>query len=164
MQSTYFPNRFGSKSSTESKRDFSIHGGICTSHYVNNIVFRQAQAIMRIWEFKSQSATYVNAINIPRLELYSFLSISDTGWLFDPPHLNKEAVRKLSVLPSYIDNMMTGLWPRLHGLQESCWQAKGIEGKKIERSKDCCYLLPVNISVSVMQAEVVEFDPSTFWN
>lgn len=79
MQSTYFPNRFGSKSSTEGKQGFSIHGGMCASHYVNNAVFRQAQAIMRICEFKSQSATYVNAINIPQLQLYSFLSIADTA-------------------------------------------------------------------------------------
>lgn len=68
MQSTYFPNRFGSKSSAEGKQDFSIHGGMCASRYVNNAVFRQAQAIMRIHKFKSQSATYVNAINIPWLE------------------------------------------------------------------------------------------------
>lgn len=107
MQSTYFPNRFGSKSSTEGKQDFSIHGGMYASHYVNNAVFRQAQAIMRICEFKSQSATYVNAINIPLLELYSFLSISDTGRLLDPSHPNKEAVRKLSVLPSDNDKMTT---------------------------------------------------------
>lgn len=166
MQSTYFPNRFGSKSSTEGKQDFSIHGGMCASHYVNNAVFRQAQAIMRIREFKSQSATYVNAINIPRLELYSFLSISDTGRLLDPSHLNKEAVRKLSVLPSDNDKMMTGLWPGLRGLQGSCWQAKGVKrGGKIrremERSKHYCYLLLVNISVSVMQAEVagIQFPP-----
>lgn len=164
MQSTYFPNRFRSKSSTEGKQDFSIHGGMCASHYVNNAVFRQAQAIMRIREFKSQSATYVNAINIPQLELYSFLSISDTDRLLDPSHLNKEAVRKLSVLPSDNDKMMTGLWPWLHGLEESCWQAKGIKGKigrKMERSKHYCYLLLVNISASVMQAEVggIQFPP-----
>lgn len=167
MQSTYFPNRFGSKSSTEGKQDFSIHGGMCASPYVNNAVFRQAQAIMRIHKFKSQSATYVNAINIPRLKLYRFLSIFDTGRLLDPPHLNKEAVRKLSVLPSDNDKMMTGLWPRLHGLQKSCWLAKGIKGKKIkikrkmERFKHYCYLLLVNISASVMQAEVggIQFPP-----
>lgn len=134
MQSTYFPNRFGSKSSTEGKQDFSIHRGMCASHYVNNAVFRQAQAIMRICEFKSQSATYVNAINIPQLQLYSFLSIADTGRLLDPSHLDKEAGGKLSVLPSDNDKMMTGLWPRLHGLQESCWQAKGIKGKKREEN------------------------------
>lgn len=87
MQSTYFPNRFGSKSSTEGKQDFSIHGGLCTSHYVNNAVFRQTRAIMRICEFKSQSATYVNAVNIPQLELYLLSSISDIGRLLDPPPL-----------------------------------------------------------------------------
>lgn len=156
MQSTYFPNRFGSKSSTEGKQDFSIHRGMCASHYVNNAVFRQAQAIMRICEFKSQSATYVNAINIPQLQLYSFLSIADTGRLLDPSHLDKEAGGKLSVLPSDNDKMMTGLWPRLHGLQESCWQAKGIKGKKKRGKwrglKHYCYLLLVNISASVMQA------------
>lgn len=162
MQSTYFPNRFGSKSSSEGKQDFSIHGGMCASRYVNNAVFRQAQAIMRIREFKSQSATCVNAINIPQLELYSFLSISDTRRLLDPSHLNKEAVGKLSVLPSDNDKMMTGLWPRLHGLQESCWQAKGIKGKNREENGEVyCYLLVVNISASVMQAEVggVQFPP-----
>ncbi len=124
MQSTYFPNRFWSKSSTEGKQDLSIHRGMCAPHYVNNAVFRQARAIMRICEFKSQSATYVNAINIAQLELYSFLSISDTGRLLDPSHLNKKAVGKLSVLPSDNDKTMTGLWPPLHSLQESCWQAK----------------------------------------
>lgn len=162
MQSTYFPNRFGSKSSSEGKQDFSIHGGMCASHYVNNAVFRQAQAIMRIREFKSQSATYVNAINIPQPELYSFLSISDTGRLLDPSHLNKEAVGKLSVLPSDNDKMMTGLWPRLHGLQESCWQEKGIKGKNREGNGEVyCYLLLVNISASVMQPEVggIQFSP-----
>lgn len=40
-------------------------------------------------------------------------SISDTGRLLDPPHPNKEAVRKLSLLPSDNDKMMTGLWPWL---------------------------------------------------
>lgn len=139
---------------------------MCASHYVNNAVFRQAQAIMRIREFKSQSATYVNAINIPQLELYSFFSFFDTERLLDPPHLNKEAVRKLSVLPSDNDKMMTGLWPRLHGLQESCWQAKGIKGKKIERkmerSKQHCYLLLVNISASEMQQRLVEFNSLHF--
>lgn len=130
MQSTYFPNRFGTKSSTEGKQDFSIHA----FHYVNNAVFRQAQAIMRIRKFKSQSSTYVNAINIPELELYRFHSLSDTGRLLDPSHLNKEAVGKLSVLPSDNDKMKTGLWPRLHGLQESCWQAKGIKGKNREEN------------------------------
>lgn len=68
--------------------------------------------------------------SIPQLELHSFLSISDTGRLLDPSHLNKEAAGKLLVLPSDNDKMMSGLWPRLHGLQESCWQAKGIKGKK----------------------------------
>lgn len=161
MQSTYFPNRFGSKSSTEGKQDFSIHGGICASHYVNNAVFRQAQAIIRIRKFKSHPATYVNAINIPRLVLNTFLSISDTGQLLDPPHLNKEAVRKLSVLPSDNDKMITGLWPPLHGLQKSCWQAKGMKGEKIERSKHYGYLLLVNISAGMMQAEVgrIQFPP-----
>lgn len=73
MQSTYFPNRFGRKSSTEGKQDFSIHGGSCVTLYVNNAVLRQARAIMRICEFKSQSATYVGAFSISQLELYSFL-------------------------------------------------------------------------------------------
>lgn len=167
MQSTYFPNRFGSKSSAEGKQDFSIHGGMCASHYVNNAVFRQAQAIMRIHKFKSQSATYVNAINIPQLKLYRFLSISDTGRLLDPPHLNKEAVRKLSVLASDNDKMMTGLWPRLHGLQKSCWLAKGIKGKKNrEENREVLALLLFTtcqhtVSASVMQAEAggIQFPP-----
>lgn len=44
MQSTYFPNRFASKSSAEGKQGFSIHAGARASRYVNNAVFRRADA------------------------------------------------------------------------------------------------------------------------
>lgn len=136
MQSTYFPNRFRSKSSTEGKQDFSIHGGMCAADYVNNAVFREARAIMRICEFKSQSATYVNAINIPQLEIYSLLSTSDTDRLLDPSHLNKETVGKLSVLPSDNDKMMTGLWPRLHVFTGELLASKRHKGKKKSREEN----------------------------
>lgn len=130
MQSTYFPNRFGSKSSTEGKQDFSIHGGMHASHYVNNAVFRKAQAIMRIHKFKSQSATYVNAINIAELSFTvssPFLTPVD---FLTSPIPDKEAVGKLTQPPSDNDKMMTGLWPWLHGLQESCQQTKNIKEEK----------------------------------
>lgn len=111
MQSTYFPNRFGRKSSTEGKQDFSIHGS-CVSLYVNNAVLRQA----RVWGFVNSNHSLLH-MSVPSVS-HSWSStvsssISDTGRLLDPPHPNKEAVRKLSLLPSDNDKMMTGLWPWL---------------------------------------------------
>lgn len=120
------------------KQDFSIHGGICTSHYVNNAVFRWARATMRTCKFKAQSATCVSAIHIQRW-CCSFFSISDTVPTPDPSSPSMEAIAKLSLLPSHNDKMMTGLWPC--GLQESCWQAQSIKEKKkywkMERSVHC---------------------------
>lgn len=56
----------GANPSTVGKAGLSIHGGVCTSHYVNNAVFRWAQATMTTCKFKAQSTTCVSAINIQR--------------------------------------------------------------------------------------------------
>lgn len=135
---------------------FSIHGGMCASHYVNNTVFRK---LRQQWELKNSKHSLLHM----SMSIYSscatvsspFLTLAD----FWPFPLSKKAVGKLLVHPSDNDKMMTGLWPWLHGLQEGWLQAKGIKEnkkmeQKMERSKNYCYLLLVNFSANVMRAEV----------
>lgn len=99
-------------------------------------VFRRAWAIMSIHKFKSQSATYVNAINIPLLKRYSFhFWHTATSW---PQPLQQGSSRKLSVLPSDNDKMMAGLWPRLHNTtvyRRAFGEQRALKEIKIKKGK-----------------------------
>lgn len=57
---------------------------------------------------------------------------------------------------------MTGLWPRLRGLQESCWRAKGTKGEEIERKMESTTATCQHISKVWRKHRSVEFNSLHF--